>query len=81
MCSQKRVFQMLFSSQEKWDKSFKQVAIDFQEYCNGVIRDFAAITQLMLFKAGQGAQEHVKLLREQEGCELESRFRKVKESC
>lgn len=32
----------------------------------------------MLFKDGQGAPEHLKLLREQEGCELESRLAKVK---
>ena len=34
MYVQKRPFQMLFSSQEKWDTKFKKVSSDFQEYCN-----------------------------------------------
>lgn len=31
---------------------FKKVSNDFQAHCSEIIRDFAAITQLMLFKDG-----------------------------
>ena len=39
--------------------------------------NFATLTQLMLYKGGNGSQEHIKVLEEQEGCELASKLERV----
>ena len=72
---------MLFSSQEKWDTNFKRVATEFQVYCDGMIRDFSPITQLMIYKNGSGDPAHLKALQEQEGCDLGSRLAKLPQRC
>lgn len=72
---------MLFSSQEKWDINFKRVVTDFQEYSFRVIRNFSGLAQLMIYKNGAGAPEHLKVLQEQEGCDLASHLAKLPQQC
>ena len=76
MFLQKRPFQMLFGGQEKWDTKFKRISTEFQDYSHGIIRNFASLTQLLLYKGGQGQPEHMKALQGQEGCELTSKLAK-----
>lgn len=81
MFLQKRPFQMLFGGQEKWDTKFKRISTEFQDYSHGIIRNFASLTQLLLYKGGKGQPEHLKALKAQEGCELTSKLAKFPQQC
>lgn len=38
---------------------------------------FATLAQLMIYKQGEGSPQHLKALKEQEGCELQSKLNKL----
>lgn len=52
MYQQKKPFMMLCGSQEKWDIDFKQVTAKYQAYCENVMKNFATLAQLLLYKQG-----------------------------
>lgn len=77
MYQQKQPFMMLCGSQEKWDMDLKKVTVKYQDHCEGIMANFATLAQLMLYKNGEGAPQHLKALSEQEGCELQSKLAKL----